>query len=486
MTKTSLRQSSIVGGEGLELLIEDYAGPTWPSVSFEVCRVEVERDICVLSTNSYARVSGNFSVTIDITQEWAVGIYRIENIRLVQQSNPIGPPISQIYLSEGQSIFFEVRDVTAPAASEDEIRSKFKSLSARRVDRIRTPIVIDDLVGGNDDYFTAAVLVSGLLIHNPQHCEGYSLIPFGNGLGLETFMNAANEYVSTFGAKFETNPEMVREIGNANPLLAIFFHRVFGATEDRVKAEILERAREITSAIAFDRGHVPRPFAIITSKVGVSNLGFFYDPFHGNMLAPFSSSEIGEVVERLTTKMARSPFAKLLIELVNQANAERDAGFKYFRLWAIVELLAKRAVNDSTLNIHRPDGSIILRTNGKPYITQNALACVYKYLFDSGAMTTRGTHQTIQGQCSLLIEGSEPAAFGPDDRSVSLWNFLGAVYAVRNAIAHEGRFVPDRTRELDHPIGLASNLIEYPIPHFLLHEFKQRVDIAVKRELNQL
>jgi hypothetical protein len=184
--------------------------------------------------------------------------------------------------------------------------------------------------------------------------------------------------------------------------------------------------------------------------------------------------------------MTNSPFSKLLLELYVQAISEEDPNFMFFRFWAILELLAKRAIPEPGHHIFDAHGERIRSSNGQLITTSKAEAKVYKYLFDQGIGGSYGTFATPEGPFTLIVEGASvaPPLEGSGLR-ITYWEFILAVYAIRNGVAHEGRFVPEQDVEVTKPIGLATRLLI--LNHDgVIRQIRDTAKLAVLRELHRL
>ncbi len=184
--------------------------------------------------------------------------------------------------------------------------------------------------------------------------------------------------------------------------------------------------------------------------------------------------------------MTNSPFSKLLLQLYVQANSEEDPMFMFFRFWAILELLAKRAIPENSHHIADVRGERIRGHNGDLIQTSKAEAKVYKYLFDQGAGGSYSSIDTPNGPFTLIVEGVQaaPPLQGAGLR-ISFWEFIEAAYAIRNGVAHEGRFTPHRNPNINQPAGLASQILFLNGDGFL-RNIRDVARLAVLRELNKL
>ncbi|MFL5256016.1 MAG: hypothetical protein ACJ8AI_24615, partial [Rhodopila sp.] len=135
-------------------------------------------------------------------------------------------------------------------------------LYAERERRVRTRIEV-----GDPPYaITAQViyLFSGLLVHTPQHCEGYSILPYGEGLPPTSIHMALNAFsVPVFNVAWEVTPQQTNEFSSQRPLAAVVFHTIGAQSVETAMQGVHPLVDDIALALAFDRGFAPEPFACI-------------------------------------------------------------------------------------------------------------------------------------------------------------------------------------------------------------------------------
>ena len=284
---------------------------------------------------------------------------------------------------------------------------------------------------------------------------------------------------------FQLTPEQAVAFSSQRPLAAVVFHTIGAQNVEAAIRGVRSLVDNIAQALAFDRGYVPEPFACIVGKGPDLTMWLLHRPYTGNLLPSFGATELGLEVEKLTKAMMLSPFAKLLLKLYVQAVGDQDSMFQVFRFWSILELLAKRAVPCSHHHIIHPSGECIQLSNGQLITTSKAEAKVYKYLFDQGAIGLHASAQTPNGQFTIVVEGTEPASLGPGPGlRLTFWEFIQAAYAVRNGVAHEGRFAPDAYANPGSPKELARLLLSCPLPGLLLEHLKYTPRVAVSNEIH--
>lgn len=487
MARVYITPAVVPPGGQVTVHVESYEGPQdSKNVQVGFSRVELRREVGSFSTGVIANAAEQFEVTVTLPEGVQLGPHLLTDFRLlpVQDAEGHPQPGDQVNLLVGElqladlSVFF---GDTPSRETVDQIRE----LHAQRLERIQARIEVGAVPASNR--LRVAYLYSGLLVHAPQHCEGYSILPYGHGLAPTSIFSALNEFsAEVFAVTFSLLQQQVNEFASQQPLAAILFHNVGAASADAAMQDTRPRADEISLALAFERGQAPQPFGCIVENGNNLNMWLLHRPYRGNLLSPFGHTDQGAEVERLTAAMANSPFSRLLLELYVQAISDDDPMFMFFRFWAILELLAKRAIPEPNHHIFDAYGERISGPNGQLITTSKAEAKVYKYLFDQGVGGSYGTYQTPEGQFTLIVEGVNvaPTLEGPGLR-LTYWDFIQAVYAIRNGVAHEGRFASNEDASVGTPIALARTLMTLNRDG-LLREVRDTAKLAVLRELHLL
>jgi hypothetical protein len=494
VTQVQVMPKVIRAGSEITIRVSGYDGPTGlGNVQADCVFVEPARDRSSFSIGMQVEVSHEFTVMLAVPDTVPAGPHFLARLTLAPQAPNDFPaaPVDQLNLLDGtidvQGLAFLVGDEdvgTAQAPAE-----LIQELHAQRERRIRTRIEV-----GTPPYVITAQVIylfSGLLVHAPQHCEGHSILPYGEGLPPTSIHMALNAFsVPAFNVAWDLTPQQTAEFSSQRPLAAVVLHTIGAQNVEAAMQGVRRLVDDIALALAFDRGFAPEPFACIVAEHGAGlTMWLLHRLYTGNLLAPFGATDIGAEVERLTGAMMCAPFAKLLLELYVQAVSDRDPMFQLFRFWSILELLAKRAVPGSKDHIFYPSGERIRLANRSRDLvtTSKAEAKVYKYLFDQRAFGLQASAQTPEGQFTVVVEGPEPTSPTPNTGlRLTFWEFIQAAYEIRNSVAHEGRFTPDADADPASAKGIARSLMSSPLPGLLLDHLKSATRMAVLRELHQL
>jgi hypothetical protein len=182
VTQVEVMPKVIRAGSAITIRVSGYDGPTgFRTIQADCVFVEPARDRFSFSMGIQVEVSHEFAVSLAVPDGVPAGPHFLARLTLAPQApNDIpAAPATQHNLLDGtidlHRLAFVVGDEdigTAQAPAE-----LIQELHAQRERRIRTRIE----VGDTPHAITAQVayLFSGLLVHAPQHCEGYSILPCG-------------------------------------------------------------------------------------------------------------------------------------------------------------------------------------------------------------------------------------------------------------------------------------------------------------------
>jgi len=334
--------------------------------------------------------------------------------------------------------------------------------------------------------FSGFVLCHGAVLHARQDLRGISLIPYGQGLDYDPLLSSASEFtLRAWGFAIAHDPRIAEDYARQTTTCAVLFHRVNASDETDALSYVANQAEDVVTIIGLDRGFKPVPFAAFVFD-GVNYHGhFYYGRYTGNLLSPFNPGQVGASIEKYLPKIRKSPRARLLLETYAQATSEKDYAFRYFRYWALLELIAKDVVASDTENIFDTQGNIINDSFGKAVTTRGAAAKVYKYLFEAGSGSTSASVDNGSASLTFHIETNTPVQANPSDEVFSMWSVVGALYETRNQVAHTGTFVPEVNAPSGSRLALASRFYNHP-SELLFRFLKDETWVATLRELNKL
>ncbi len=319
----------------------------------------------------------------------------------------------------------------------DEARAQVKEVRRRRQE-LATQITVAKNSTEDSPVFAAIIYFSGVRLHSPFLLEGAEVYPVEGHVGVEGVeapLVADIARVFSVDVPFSDQAKAEFEAANAIFAVRLFGVRANGAPEAAQFA--FNYANDVARLISIERGEAPKHCA--TFVAGEDGVAFYptFNDYLGNLLGPMFSNEHPEMVEDRQPIMARSDYARLLVTLLSEAVGERDAALQHWRCWIIIEQIAKKHIG-SNFNLSHPDGRPILHRNGSAATTSGARGKVYQYLITHGFPAFNLFKKDSNG-LSLWIEGVTSNSADPERNVIPLWEAVGAMYEVRNNVAHSGQ-----------------------------------------------
>jgi hypothetical protein len=335
--------------------------------------------------------------------------------------------------------YFIYNDGVIEKFDESRYKSERKSMASRNL----SPLYAEDGHEAGSKAFEIVFFFAGVNIHFPSAMEGVSIFPISPGLSNESTFEAVRQYLldsHTISIPFggDLNDQLIYQ-----PMFSVNFHKIVALTEQSAFAFATRFVQDISTIIASERGD--KPFPVLSLILHHENGNWRIDStkydFRGNLLPPMFSSANMRRVEYVYPIIKSNPYARLIVELFVQSISERDRSFRFFRQWAILELIADRRITASSTPLLNLDQTQIKLGSGKTLTTERKEGKVYSYL-RSGSLTAiyQGTHSGV----TRVLEGS---AGGVDQGGgvVTLWEAVAASYNIRNEVAHDGRFDISKT-----------------------------------------
>lgn len=353
-----------------------------------------------------------------------------------------------------------------------------------RAERARNNAIQAELAtpvsGGRGNLFSVYVFCAATLIHGEHHFAGFTIYPLQNALTEEALRNAMNAFtMQQIGIEVMPDAGLSANFKQSSPAYVIAYHRVRATSHDDALIFAQQHADHVNDVLGVERGQKASVFGVLSMRLGRDDdirVGYYYPGYRGNKIPPMFSGDIENYIERTLPRLQNSAWARLLFSNFADATSEFDPGIQHLRYWSLMELIAKKHIISETTQIFYPDGSPILSAKGKPVLTRGAQAKVYAHLI------SLGTFQSSEGDQNGTVhfEGAQPVNAPPGEEVIRLWEDLGAMYAIRNSVAHTGEYTPDATAAPNSDSGRAARFYQ---SGSLMQRFRDRVRIALSHEL---
>ena len=454
------------------------------NVSVDLFRAEIKRNQFVFGFGSKPNVSGDvLTVTQKLTAELGPGLYVLSSATLCWNNE-----LEKNAAVRFNPVFFAIIAGDDFAPDRAALTKMIEHVSAERRAHAQKPILTtasDDPVSGKR--FRILILGVGCLLHTSQQLEGFVIVPLGRGFSYGRMLEIVNQTLKS-GAIRQLNfdPQLELQHEQATPAFLIDYFCVVGRDHSDALDHCRKHADLMFDLLALDRGHKPREFFCMAIDHATGNAWhlFLLPGYRGNLVCDFNPVSTANLIETVTPRLERHPFLRLLVRSYAEATAERDEGIALLRAWTVMELLADREILEGQAISH-PNGTPILRQDGKPKTTKAKEARVYEFIRRTGVYEGHFSSNIdgIERRFLLGADESHPG-FVPGTVLISLWDVVRAAYAIRNCVAHEGYFSPDQVDVAVPDQVLASDLIKNTLvdPRRWI---RNQAHLAVRRELNK-
>lgn len=336
---------------------------------------------------------------------------------------------------------------------------------------------------GRGGLFSVYIFCAATLIHSEHHFAGFTIYPLRNALTEESLRQAMNAFsVPRIGTEVVLDAQLAARFQQSNPAYVIGYHKIRAESHDDAILFAQNHADHLNDILGIERGHKASLFGALSKRWFRENdtkVGYYFSGYKGNFIGPMFVGQIENYIETNLPKIQSSAWARLLVSKFADATAERDAGIQHLRYWSLLELVAKKHIISDNTAVFYPNGNPIISATGRPVNTRGAQAKVYAHLLSLGA------RQSSEGNQSGTVhfEGCQPLTAPAGEEVVRLWEDLGAMYAVRNSVAHTGEYTPDPAAAPNSDAGRAARF--YPSGS-LMHRLSEHARMALFRELGAI
>lgn len=414
------------------------------NVSVDMLRLDRLRDQFAFGFGSTPRiVEQSLEIEQNLSAGMTPGLYRIARVTLSVDGDGEDVDPQQFSVTFPPTVIFQIRSAIEIPASPETIAKRAEAIIFRRSLLARKPHIVSPLEESDEGLrFLVRVFGVGCLIHQSQQLEGFSIFPLGVGLSHRDMWEIVNGFLESDGSEplpfIETTEQSFQA---STPIFVISYEQVVADNVDAAFKYCAQHAQRVFSILGIDRGQKPRAFAYVVAQYDTNRWWheFVFPGYRGNFAVDFNPVETGNLIERLLPRLETSPFSRLIVATYADATAEPEYGFAVLRFWSVMELVAEHSIPGGK-PVHHPDGSPILKANGKAETTNSKHGRVYEYILAGGTYEMFGNYVEEGVQKTLYIGGSTSTSAQSATEAIALWDMVRAVYAVRNSIAHEGQF----------------------------------------------
>ena len=416
----ALHTPSITAGEPLILSITDPDIAGFRHAQCSIARVEDDEDAWVLTCNTaISHEQGGAKLSVP-TQELAVcGLYRVSSV-ILMPSDAADPQEAGSEPITPRNLLFEVIGAGEMARGAEELLAHYRQVAQQRQADFLSGM--GDKTAGSLE-FEALVFVKNCMLATRMRIGACQLIPFG-GLGCQDEVTLMNEFLAKNGAPPIASPEEALGLGQfGEPCVVVHFPRVLAASTDRAGQIVQGEVALLCDVLGLHRQSYGSPFGgiLVRRDTGERFRWIHTPPYRGNLVAGFLAGEVPRVIRADLDKARRDPRLALYLSLLREALREERIEFAYFRLWNLLETIARSKGFDGKPRLDW-SGAQMTSPKGKPLVIDTqAEQLVFELLRSTLAP------QSVSGR-----------AFGmPFDELVAIW------YRHRNCVVHGGGCFPD-------------------------------------------
>lgn len=477
MSGILLNKTTFLAGDEINIQIDFSDSPTSlenvSNINIDIFRVDIERNNFVFGFGASPTTENNIAIISQrIPINFQVGLYVVSGVRLIYGED--GHEIRNVRVDDPRKRFFWLSDDEMLVLNDSDLHKKISELESARNRYVNSEIRTNAVNGrAQCEQFKVVIFGVGCLLHAPQLMEGYVLHPLGQGYSYDHMRKAVNIFLSgTYGIELNKVDSIASSFASSTPLFAVEFNNIQAVDHLDAGMHCEYMAENVFTILAYDRGQRPRSFAtvILSNKSEQVWQGFHFPGYKGNLISDFNPASTANTLQRLLPKIESSPWIDLILRIYADANSESNRDYACLKFWQILEMVAKKNVLDNSIEIVKPDGAPIMDANGQILNTKYALGKVYKYLFDKEGGSA---FCHISEDKKIIFESSDDARNNPNydqnTKVVSLWETLGALYEIRNATAHSGKFDIDSASLGTERQRKAAELLELSHGTFIGH-----------------
>ncbi len=419
------------------------------------------------------------------------GIYLIRHIKLIYEDKMNNNHYTKSLLPKDdfELKFFHITEKKEnQSISKDEIKQRIEKISVSR-NAYRNKVILTTKASDHKDVNSYQVLIFaiGCLLHTVQELHGFTIYPLSDRLDYSHMHNPVNEYISKkFGFSLPYNEKINIKFKNSTPLFVIDYPKVVAKDLNDAIQYCDELSDTIFSILAYDKGQRPNMFSFVVrnTETGEYSYDFQFPGYKGNLISDFSPSATANKIDNFSPILNSNPWVKFIFDSYSYAINERNIDLKYFRLWAILELIAKNEIISDSQEIVDAKNNPIQYISGEIVKTKNTLAKVYHLVYNSDLTQATTSSSIPNSKYYIVFESNQTIAIPDGAEKISLWKSLNAMYAIRNATAHQGKFIIEDAKKGTWRDKLASKY--YIIGHsVLLNELERIVKHMIKLQIDK-
>ena len=351
------------------------------------------------------------------------GLYHLSMVKLLRRTGSELQVLELFRTGEIINPVFYVCSAPELLLTFDQVYRLYDRTIAARQHRFMSGFGDRPTNGDTLEEFECLLFIKNALTRNEIRLGQYRLIPY-NGPGVDDQIAIINSFIAT------SYPHLPRAIQDeerrsrytqGQPSAVVHFPRVFAADISRAIEIVREEGENLTRLLALQGGHYGESFGYYIYDKSHRNVywDIFYPTYRGNLLGNWLDEKSGEAKLGVLRGNAR---AQLYASLYKEANREVQTEFAYFRLWNLLETIARS--KDYV-------GAPLLDWNGTPVLKRSGIP---------RTIEDRAEQLVFENLRRLRI-ARDFGGMGIDQSSIE--QLIPIWYRHRNCVVHGGGCFPD-------------------------------------------
>lgn len=424
-------EPSMPRGEGVVLWIN---GPSdVAEVSWSIDSIEEHYTEFMMAANASPRVTER-GMAIDCSQakDLPAGLYVLHGLELRHRAGTAGRKLSP---AEFGHVLFEVREPSTAPRSAQDLRVAVDAILARR----RADFLAG--VGHGRRHYRVFVFFKDCYITTRMRLKRYDVLPL-RGLSCLDELELVQGFLQEIGQpRLEGTERLAEQARSGHPAAVVYFPNVRAESVEMAHMIAEQETDLLVALLSLQRGGAGSVMSSLVHDVNAGELRYQLRApvYRGNMMGGWLSGEVPRTIVARMDALRRSPLCAFYIRLYREAVREPHAEFQYFRLWSLLEMIARH----------------------KKYIGRPLLAWAGEVVRNA-----KGHERIIQGEAEELVFEllRETMAANYSDASLAMGLRQGALsqqvaiwYRRRNCIVHGGDcYCRDASLPLDGKIKYAN------------------------------
>lgn len=309
--------------------------------NFSVNLNKVEEDYTefAFGTGTIINASGKtHEIFINTTEDLKEGMYLVGqiNISKINETHLTEPLMNLTQQDFGECILKIVESSDNPQTEEELKKEYHEIIKKRDIDFYKG-------IGDGSKRFEGCIFIKDCLITRPMRLGQYQIFPW-DGLPCNDEINLVQDYLSKTNVnRLNNTQEMLKNCKQGQPVSIVHFPLIKSDSPE-IAGEIMEKEVSILcDLLAVLRDGYP---SIFGSLLLDNNTGeFYYKVLHptykGNLIGGLISGEDPRYIKNSMDNIKTDIKIQLYLSLYNEARKERRIEFIYFRLWNILEIIAR-------------------------------------------------------------------------------------------------------------------------------------------------